>query len=264
MQKIAREFNYSETTFVFPPKTSHTRHVRIFTPASELPFAGHPNVGTAFVLAVAGELGEIRSSLTVTFEEKAGPVPVSIREADGKILSCELAAPQALSLGKILSAKLLSSGVSLTPEDIQVKTHPPQVVSVGLPFIMVELKDLSALERARPNISNLEAILAEDVQPMVYMYVHTAGVEIRARMFAPLSGVVEDPATGSAACALGAMLAHHQPQSSGAFQWRITQGVEMGRTSILTARAEKSDGIVQRSWVGGPSVLVSEGFLHVE
>jgi trans-2,3-dihydro-3-hydroxyanthranilate isomerase len=102
MQQIAREFNFSETTFVFPSKADHTRHVRIFTPAREIPFAGHPNVGTAFVLASAGEFGEIKSSLTVTFEEEAGLVSVTIHESNGKIASCELTAPQSVSFGKTL------------------------------------------------------------------------------------------------------------------------------------------------------------------
>ena len=264
MQQIAREFNFSETTFVFPAKLGHTRNVRIFTPAREVPFAGHPNVGTAFVLAVAGELGEIRSSLTATFEEKAGLVPVTLLEAHGSITSCELAAPQPLSLGKTLPVHLLAPAVSLAAADIVVETHQPQVVSVGLPFVMLEVKGLSALERARANIGGLEALLAEDVRPSVYLYTWAADrSEIRARMFAPLSGVSEDPATGSAGCALAGMLAHHDAQSSGAFKWRIRQGVEMGRPSTLIASAEKHAGIVRGTWVGGACVLVSEGLIHV-
>src|SRR5215467_958395 len=90
MQQITREFNYSETTFVFPPEAGHTKKVRIFTPAQEIPFAGHPNVGTAFVLATTGELGEVRASRSIVFEEKAGLVEFVIQEADGKIVSCEL------------------------------------------------------------------------------------------------------------------------------------------------------------------------------
>src|SRR5437667_11614292 len=100
MQQIAREFNFSESTFVFPTKAGHTRHVRIFTPAAEIPFAGHPNVGTAFVLAAAGEFGEINSSLTVTFEEEAGLVSIAIRAEQGKIVSCELAARNRSLSGK--------------------------------------------------------------------------------------------------------------------------------------------------------------------
>src|SRR5262245_14826838 len=265
MQQIAREFNFSESTFVFPATLGHTRGVRIFTPAREVPFAGHPNVGTAFVLAVTGELGAVRSSLTVIFEEKARLVPVTIREAQGLVSSCELAAPQALSLGKALPARLLASAVSLTTDDIVVDTHQPQVASVGLPFVMTELRDVAALERARADLRGLEALRAEDVRPSVYLYARTPEPsEIRARRFAPLSGVPEDPATGSAGCALAAMLAHLAGQPSGAFRWRITQGVEMGRPSTLLARAEKRDGVVQGTWVGGACVLVSEGLIHVD
>ncbi|MGH8676069.1 MAG: PhzF family phenazine biosynthesis protein, partial [Burkholderiales bacterium] len=127
MQQIAREFNFSETTFVFPPKAGHTRHVRIFTPAREVPFAGHPNVGTAFVLASAGEFGPIGSALTVTFEEEAGLVPITIYAAQGKIARCELAAPQRVSLGKTIAAEVVAAAVSLAAEDIVTATHPPQI-----------------------------------------------------------------------------------------------------------------------------------------
>src|SRR5262249_32552300 len=153
MQQIAREFNFSESTFVFPPKAGHTRHVRIFTPAREIPFAGHPNVGTAFVLASSGELGEIRSALTITFEEEAGLVSVAIREAQGKIVSCELAAPQPVSFGKTILPERVASAVSLHATDISTETHPPLVTSVGLPFVITELKDLPALGRAPPHIT---------------------------------------------------------------------------------------------------------------
>jgi trans-2,3-dihydro-3-hydroxyanthranilate isomerase len=265
MQQIAREFNYSESTFVFPAQGAHTRHVRIFTPAREVPFAGHPNVGTAFVLAHAGELGAIRNSLTVTFEEEAGVVSVAIHEAQGKIAWCELAAPQSLSIGKTIPTPLLASAVSLAAGDIVTETHPPQVGSVGLPFVIAELRDRSALERARANLNGFEAIGAEGVWPAVHLYTRvTDGFDIRARMFAPLSGVPEDPATGSANCALAGLLAHYHQQPSGSFNWSIAQGVEMGRPSTLKARAEKTNGVVHATWVGGPAVLVSEGIIHVD
>src|SRR5215831_17585396 len=265
MQQIAREFNFSETTFVFPAKAGHTRHVRIFTPAREIPFAGHPNVGTAFVLASMGEFGEIKSSLTVTFEEEAGLVSVAMRESDGKIASCELTAPQSLSFGKTLPVELVAAALSIDPKEIVTKTHDPQVASVGLPFIMVELKDRSALERARISMSGFEALAAQDVMPDVYLYTRASdGFDIRARMFAPLSGVPEDPATGSANCALAGLLAHYSEQSNGSFSWRIAQGVEMGRPSTLIARAEKVDGAVQTTRIGGSTILVSEGFIYLD
>ena len=265
MQEIAREFNFSETTFVFPARAGHTRHVRIFTPAREIPFAGHPNVGTAFVLASAGEFGEIKSSLTVTFEEEGGLVSVTILEAGGKVASCELTAPQSLSFGKTLPVELVAAAISIDSKEIVTKTHGPQVASVGLPFIMVELRDRSVLERARISMSGFEALAAEDVMPDVHLYTRgTDGFDIRARMFAPLSGVPEDPATGSANCALAGLLAHYSQDSNGSFSWRIAQGVEMGRPSTLIARAEKKDGVVQTTRIGGATVLVSEGTIYLD
>ena len=265
MQEIAREFNFSETTFVFPARAGYTRHVRIFTPAREIPFAGHPNVGTAFVLASTGEFGEIKSSLTVTFEEEGGLVSVTILEAGGKVKSCELTAPQSLSFGKTLPVELVAAAISIDSKEIVTKTHGPQVASVGLPFIMVELRDRSVLERARISMSGFEALAAEDVMPDVYLYTRgTDGFDIRARMFAPLSGVPEDPATGSANCALAGLLAHYSQDSNGSFSWRIAQGVEMGRPSTLIARAEKKDGVVQTTRIGGATVLVSEGTIYLD
>src|SRR5437870_2666550 len=271
MQQIAREFNFSKSTFVFPARTGHTRHVRIFTPAAEIPFAGHPNVGTAFVLAAAGEFGEINSSLTVSFEEEAGLVSVAIRAEQGKIITCELTAPQSLSLGETVPTELVASAVSLNRDDIATDMHHPQICSVGLPFVFTELKDRSALERARINMSGFDALADMDIKPSMHLYVRVSESEpdwhmfdIRARMFAPLSGVPEDPATGSASRALAGLLAHHKEEPSGSFAWRIAQGVEMGRPSTLLARAEKADGTVQATWVGGSCVMVSEGFIQVD
>jgi trans-2,3-dihydro-3-hydroxyanthranilate isomerase len=265
MQQIAREFNFSETTFVFPSEAGHTRRVRIFTPTAELPFAGHPNIGTAFVLATAGEFGTIDTSITVTFEEKAGLVPIDIRKHKGRPLWCELAAPESLSLGKTIAIETLASAVSLTPNDIVTKTHVPQVASVGLPFLLAELTDRDALGRARPNIEGLDALVAEGVPPDVHLYTYSADeFDIRARMFAPLDNIPEDPATGSANCALAGLLTHYKEAIDGGFHWRIAQGVEMGRPSLLEARAEKRDGIVMATWIGGACVLVSEGVLEVD
>src|SRR6266481_4736882 len=247
MQQITREFNFSESAFVFPPKAGNTRHVRIFTPGGEIPFAGHPNVGTAFVLASSGEFGEVSSSLTVTFEE-------------GAVVRCEVAAPESLTLGKTIAIQLVASAVSLSPEDILTDTHHPQVCSVGLPFVITELKDRTALERARINMSGFDALADMDIKPSMHLYVRVSDdFDIRARMFAPLSGVPEDPATGSASCALAGLLAHYKKEPNGSFAWRIAQGVEMGRPSTLLARAEKADGTVQATWVGGSCVMVSDG-----
>lgn len=265
MQQIAREFNFSETSFVFPAEAGHTRRVRIFTPTKEVPFAGHPNIGTAFALATAGELGPIGASITVTFEEKAGLVPITIHQDKGKPIWCELAAPQSLSLGKTMSTQSLASAVSLATDDIVTRRHLPQVASVGLPFLIAELKDRAALERARSNMDGVDALVAEGVIPDIHLYTHSADeFDIRARMFAPLDGVPEDPATGSANCALVGLLSHYNEVTDGIFRWRIAQGVEMGRPSVLEARTEKREGIVVSIRIGGACVLVSEGFVHLD
>ena len=265
MQQIAREFNFAETSFVFPAEAGHTRKVRIFTPVREVPFAGHPNVGTAFVLASCGKLGEIKSSHEIIFEEEAGLVSIAIQASNGKVTSCELTAPQTLSLGKTVSLEMVANAVSVDVKEIITTTHEPQLASVGLPFIMVELKDRSVLERSRINMSGFEALDAQGVMPDIHLYTKaTDGFDLRTRMFAPLDGVPEDPATGSANCALGGFLAHYDPKASGDFTWRIAQGVEMGRPSTLVARVEKRNGAIQTTRIGGPSVLVSEGELTVD
>jgi trans-2,3-dihydro-3-hydroxyanthranilate isomerase len=264
MQQVAREFNFSETTFVLPPERGQTRRVRIFTPTTEIPFAGHPNVGTAFVLATTGGLGSMEEPTTVTFEEKAGLVPIAIRRRDGT-LWCELSAPERLSLTKTVSAESLASAVSLVPSDVVTKTHLPQVASVGLPFLVAELKDRAALARARINPPGFDAIAAQGIRPDILLYTKSADeFDIRARMFAPFDGVPEDPATGSANCALAGLLSHYDPAKDGTFSWRIAQGVEMGRPSVLEASAEKRDGVVLATRVGGASVLVSNGMIDVD
>jgi len=266
MQQIAREFNFSETTFVFPAKAGHTRHVRIFTPVREVPFAGHPNVGTAFVLATIGELGETKSSMTITFEEEAGLVSIAIAVSNGKITSCELTAPQAFSFGKTVPVAHAASALSLDAKDIVTTTHEPRVASVGLPFLFVELRDQSTLRRARVNMSGFETLRTDGIMPDVFFYTsaNEKDFDIRARMFAPLSGVPEDPATGSANCALAGLLANYREEPSGNFSWRVAQGVEMGRPSSLTIRARKIDDMIATTSVAGSSVMVSEGEIHLD
>ena len=265
MQQIAREFNFSESTFVLPPERGYTRRVRIFTPRAEVPFAGHPNVGTAFVLAATGALGTVDRPLTVTFEEGAGPVPVTIQRGAGGTIWCELSAPEPLSLGAVVPAETVAAAVSLSPDDVVTRTHPPQVASVGLPFLVAELRDRAALERARPAMQGVDAVIALGVVPDIHLYIHSDdGFDLRARMFAPLDGVQEDPATGSANCALAALLGRFDPMADGIRRWRIAQGVEMGRPSLLEASVVKRAGSVIEARIGGASVLVSEGTIDVD
>jgi trans-2,3-dihydro-3-hydroxyanthranilate isomerase len=272
MQQVAMEFGFSETTFVLPLKAENSRKVRIFTPTKEVPFAGHPNIGTAFVLATAGEFGPLDSTITVTFEEKSGLVPVSIRRRDGN-LWCELKAPERLSLGQTISVDNLAAAVSLHPEDVLVANHQPLVASVGLPFVIAELRNTGALGRARPSMDCFDALEVLGIPPDIHLYVtqmssparpaERAPRDIRCRMFAPGDRVPEDPATGSANCALAGLLSHLDPANEGDFSFRITQGVEMGRPSLLEARTEKRGGEVVGVWIGGTSVMVSEGWIEV-
>lgn len=262
MRQIAREFNYSETTFVLPPESGQTRRVRIFTPHGEIPFAGHPNIGTAFVLASTGELGPLAGPVSVIFEEQAGLVPISIEAAAGQPSRCELAAPAPLSIGKTVSLERLASAVSLASEDIVTTTHPPQLASVGLEFVFAELASRDALTRARPGPTGIDVLASEGIPfAATHLYFRSGDdFDIRARVFVPF---FEDPATGSANCALAALLTHYAEPESGDFSWRIGQGLEMGRPSLLEARTQKRAGKVVSAWIGGACVMVSEGFIEV-
>jgi trans-2,3-dihydro-3-hydroxyanthranilate isomerase len=264
MRSVAREFNYSESTFVARGDDRSTRKVRIYTPTAEIPFAGHPNIGTAFALARAGEFGDIGAGIVVTFAEGAGPVPVSVcRDDDGRIY-CELTAPQALSLGASVDATRIATALSVGVDDIVTSTHAPQVASVGLPFVIVELASHDALKRARADIPSLERLRDEGIVPDVHAYCRSGdGFDLRARMFAPLDGVPEDPATGSANCALAALLTHRDERYASGGSWRIAQGVEMGRPSTLYARTQR-EGSVVKTWIGGHSVFVAEGFIEID
>ena len=263
MQQVAREFNYSETTFVLPGEKGHAGNIRIFTPATEVPFAGHPNIGTAFVLASSGALGNIDNETNIVFEEKAGLVPIRIRKNDNSFW-CELKAPEDLSIGKTIPVDLTASALSISPEDIETNNHQPQVASVGLPFIMTELKTRNALENARINLSAFEDIYNKGIMPDIHVYIISNDeFDIRCRMFGTLDGVPEDPATGSANCALAAMLAHYEEEADGEFSWHIAQGLEMGRPSVLDARAVKQSGNVSGVWIAGDCVMVSEGYIEI-
>ncbi len=260
MQTLAREFNYSETTFVFPPEGDHTRSVRIFTPAVEVPFAGHPNVGTAFMLAELGEVEWEADAAIVRFGEKAGTVPVRIARDERGGVFCELTAPESLSVGPDLQIDEVAVSVGLETRDIVRTVHPPRVASVGLPFVVVEVASRAALARAAPDIRGMQALQARGITPDIHLYTRDAGdFDLHTRMFAPLDGVPEDPATGSANSALIGLLGQADPAASGQWRWRIAQGVDMGRPSELFGAVEKAAGAVTAVRIGGYSVPVFAG-----
>ena len=264
MQNIAREFNFSESTFVFPSEKKNTRKVRIFTPRSEVPFAGHPNIGTAFILAETGIFGDFAQSIDVVFEEKAGNVPIKINKDHCGYIWCELSAPAPLSLGKVATVDLASEVLSIEAGDINVTTHYPQVASVGLPFLFVELQSLEALSQAQIDLTKLQRLLQEGFPSYIHIYCRDVkDFDIRCRMFAPLDGVPEDPATGSANAALIALLSHCDQRSDLEDKWKISQGSEIGRPSVLHGRAQKIGGTVTEVNLGGYSVMVCKGTISI-
>lgn len=236
MQAIATEFNYSETTFVLPPQDrDNDAQVRIFTVRSEIPFAGHPNVGTAFVLASQAAKAPPR----LRFEEKAGLVPVEILSDGGRVIGAELTAPQALQRTNEVSAADAAACLSLSADDVKTNRHAPQVVSVGLPFLVVEIASRAAIKRARPDAAAFARVLPRIGSDAVYFYTSDVPaseqpLDLQARMFHPgASGLSEDPATGSATAACAALLADIDPARDGELRLRIGQGVDMGRPSLL-------------------------------
>jgi trans-2,3-dihydro-3-hydroxyanthranilate isomerase len=255
MQAIAREFNYSETTFVCRPlDPRHTARVRIFTPGGEVPFAGHPNIGTAFVLA---RLPAHRDATSFTFDEAAGPVTIAITRAGDAVSDTRLTAPRPLSTGPDADPVQIATALSLPRAEIVTTRHPPRHASVGLPFLVVELASRTALSRA----AALPAAFPGPGAPsrMIWLYTRDlspadGAVDLSARMFAPFDGVPEDPATGSATAAACAMLA----DLTGQTQFRVAQGIDMGRPSLLSVTIDAA-GV----HLGGASVAVMSGHLSV-
>jgi trans-2,3-dihydro-3-hydroxyanthranilate isomerase len=261
MQAIASEFNYSETTFVLPPRDpAHDARVRIFTVNNEIPFAGHPNVGTAFVLAVGLEKPPAR----LKFEEGAGLVPVEILNGQGSVVGAELTAPQPLRRLAAFSAAQAAACVGLSAADIATDRHSPHVVSVGLPFLVAELASREALRRARPDAAAFARTFPCEGSDAIYLYTRDVpaaeACDLQARMFHPgASGLSEDPATGSATVAAAALLAALASERDGEMKLRVGQGVDMGRPSLLLTRVRKENGAVVSAHVGGRCVQMMEG-----
>ncbi len=276
MLAIAGEFNFSETVFVLPPEDAgNTRRLRIFTPGGELPFAGHPTVGAAYVLAHTGEVKLDGDETRIVFEEGVGPVPVLIKARGGKPVFTQLTAARIPERGPApTDAAVLADVLSLEPSDIRYdERFMPEAVSAGVPFLFVPLRSLDALGRARVRQDVWERTLKDSWAPEVYVFVEEAesakrgGVRagdgvIRSRMFAPTLGISEDPATGSAAAAFGGYLAWRSTTRDGMLKTLIHQGIEMGRPSRLEVETDVDAGVVKAVRVGGASVLVSSGTLH--
>ncbi len=268
MHAITREFNYSESTFVLPPDDpSHTRRVRIFTPGGEVPFAGHPTVGTAFVLAAIGEIALTGTETKVVFEEGVGPVPVTIRSEGVAPTFAELSVaklPEAFPPSP--PAEVLAPMLSLGVDDLVGGAFHPQAVSCGLPFTFVPVRTRDAVRRARLKLDLWEAGLASTPAHMVMVFALDAedpAHQVRARMFAPGESVPEDPATGSACAALGGYLGMRDATADGTLRWIVEQGDEMGRPSLLHVSCDKGQGAITGVRVGGASVMVCSGSIRL-
>jgi trans-2,3-dihydro-3-hydroxyanthranilate isomerase len=267
MQDIAGEFNLAETTFVLPPKDSaHTAEVRIFTPRAEMPFAGHPNIGTAFVLARAGtSYGRAVPQDRVIFEEKAGLVPITLSKDGGAISGARLASPQLLAVGNEVPVEAVAAACGIAADHIETGNHPPCIASCGVGFIIAEVKSRTALASAMPHIDvfRRDIVNRGTTGILIYTEVDDHDINIRARMFAPLKGIPEDPATGSANVALIGLLAKLRPEPDLQLSKTIAQGVEMGRPSLLEAMAEKRGGVVTATFIGGRCVPVMQGSMEL-
>lgn len=276
LHAIAREFNYSETVFVFPPDDpSHTRRVRIFTPEEELPFAGHPTVGTAHVLVALGEVPITGNDVTVVLGEGVGPVPVRVRLHDGQPVHAQLTTAMLPEERDVLpTIAELAEVLSLEIADFVGGTHMPTVVNCGIPWLVVPLSSVRAVSQARIRTDAWQRHLQGQYGSWPFVFAMTNGendaaapahvqhVDVRARAFLPGAAVPEDPATGSANACLAGYLAARTPRS-GTLTWEVAQGVEMGRASRLSLEVLKTDGAIVAVRVGGSTVLVNDGMMCV-
>ncbi|CDZ73799.1 Phenazine biosynthesis protein PhzF family [Neorhizobium galegae bv. orientalis] len=270
MQNIAVEFGYAESTFVLPPENpENSARVRIFTPTMEIPFAGHPNVGTAYVLGQRRELFGKPLADTLRFEEIAGLVEIRLlREAAG-VIGATIRAPRPLEIGAEIEPGLIADCVSIDAKHVRTTAHGPVFASVGLAFAIAELDGLEALAAARPNITAFHKAAARqqgaDGDFPVFLYVRSREKpwNLRARMFAPLDDIMEDPATGSASAALSAFLVTRVPEKDAQVHLTIEQGVEMGRRSIIELDVVKTAGAVTDVTITGRCVPVMRGSIDV-
>ena len=255
MQLLAAEFNFSETTFVLPAAdAANTARVRIFHRTAEMPFAGHPNVGTAFVLAERAVEGRLR------FEQLGGLVPIELRYgANGQVCGASISAPQALTVGREMAVELAAGCAGIAPAGVVLARHAPTIAADGgNPRLLVEVTP-EALAAAGPDVAGFRRAVAAhpELQGRLSLYIYVRdGAQVRARMFSPLAGTPEDPATGSAATPLAGFLLRLDGAERA--DYAITQGVEMGRPSLLLARAWR-DGADIRAGVAGDCVAVMRG-----
>ena len=269
MQTVAREFNLSETVFLLKPaRPTNTARVRIFTPAVELPFAGHPTVGTAVLLAElrnAGAAGE--QEAIVTLEEAIGTVRVGVRLKPNAATFAEFDAPKVPEeTGGLPSAERIAAALDLIPNEIGFANFKPLAASAGTAFSFVPVTSLEAIARARPVQPHFDQVFMGPVPPGVFLYcrqtLHNTS-SFHARMFAPAMGVHEDPATGSAAAAFAAVIRKFDTLPDGTHRAVIEQGFEMGRPSLIALSMVVARGKLEAVRIGGHAVRVSAGTIEI-
>lgn len=275
MQTITREFNLSETTFVMKPENpAHTAKVRIFFPGGEMPFAGHPTLGTAALLAELKNKPGCTFQTTITLELKAGLTPVKMTRIADR-LSGVFTTPVVPfhAQVKMPSVEDTARCLNLSPDDIGFDGHGLASLEGGPRFFYVPVKTRAALEKSKvlePHWSNLlQAVnVAERVTTIDAAYVYTRGGDgkdtaFRARMYSPTGGIPEDPATGSATALLAAQLLTAETLQDGTHRWQLEQGYEMGRPSDLSLEADVKSGKLHAVRVGGSAVRMMSGVLEV-
>jgi trans-2,3-dihydro-3-hydroxyanthranilate isomerase len=262
MQAIAREFNLPETVFVLPPSDAVSRaRLRIFTPGREIPFAGHPTVGTAVLLGLLDGCG----STELVLEEGVGPVHCEITHINGEGGQARFEVPQQPTpLAMIEDAAEMAAALSLTLDDLGCNGFAPATWSAGNAITFVPLRGRDAVERARVDSSRWEQGFPANERPIAYVFCSEtvdSGHHFHARMFAPAFGVPEDPATGSAAAAFAGMLAKDANLADGAHDFAIEQGYEMGRPSVMYLDLTMRGGVLEGAFVGGEAVRVLQGMI---
>ena len=271
MQSLARELNLSETTFVSSPLDAQNDfRVRIFTPLAELPMAGHPTVGTAYVLSKEGHIKRATTTQTrVNFEEGVGTIPVTIEfDEEGAPDWIEMQQPLPVFGPRLTDVEAVAEMLSLDAEAIEATGLPVEVVSCGVPFLFVPLRNLEAIRRTRFRLDVWERALRELVPSEVFVFtteVENAGSSVHSRMFAPAFGINEDPATGGASGPLGCYLVRHGVvKAEPAVELVSEQGIEMGRPSFIKIGIEQRDGEITRVTVSGQCRFMGAGYFEVE
>ena len=266
MQTIAREFNLSETVFVLPPRLpAHTAYIRIFTPATELPFAGHPTVGTAIQLAddrISGAASDCDA--LIVLEEAIGSVSVGVAGRRGQAPYAEFDVPKLPELaGGPAHDDRIAAALGLAPHDIGFANHGPSQYDAGTPFAFVPVRDLNTIRRAHIVASHWDEAFS-GVGGKAFLYCRETiqhNATFHARMFAPGAGVPEDPATGSAAAAFSAVVHRFDQLPEGTSEFMIEQGIEMGRPSEIKLEIEVAARRLKRVRIGGFACLVMRGKL---